>query len=681
MSGLVELRVPGDKSVSHRALLLAALAEGESRLRGLLPGADCRSTAGALRALGVTVPELPVDGVEIRVRGVGLRGLRPPAGPLDCGNSGTTARLLLGILGGARLPAVLDGDASLRSRPMRRVTRPLEAMGSRFREEAEPDRLPIRVLEEGEFRGGRWVLPVASAQVKSALLLAGLLSGRPVEVEEPGHSRDHTERMLRAMGVPLESRQVGGDGKGARWICRIPGGVERLRALELDVPGDPSSAAFLLALGALGGAGAGLRVREVGLNPTRIGFLPVLERMGARLRVEESAPDDGVGEPVGTIEVLRSRLRATTIEGAEVPTLIDELPLLAALAARAEGVTRIRDAAELRVKESDRIAVTARNLRALGVEVTEYPDGLDVHGSPDAPPFRGGIAVHHDHRIAMAFGVLGALPGASVQVNDPDVVEVSFPGYWDLLASVSRGPDTSGGGPPPAERRPLPVVTIDGPAGSGKSTTARAVAERLGFVHLDSGALYRAVTLALLESGRPEEAWSDLTVEELEAFEVALVRTPGGLAVRIAGADPGDALRSARVTGRVSGVAALPAVRGWLLGAQRAAAREGGLVADGRDMGTVVFPDAEVKVFLVADLGERARRRLAEQGGGAGPEAVEAEAGRIARRDRDDSTRETAPLVKAPDAVEIDTTGLSVEDQVGRVVELVAALGYPPRQG
>jgi 3-phosphoshikimate 1-carboxyvinyltransferase len=675
VSGLREIRVPGDKSVSHRALLFAALAEGESRLRGLLPGADCQGTAAALRAMGVAVPDLPADGSEIRVVGVGLRGLRTPDAPIDCGNSGTTARLLLGILGGARLPAVLDGDPSLRSRPMRRVTRPLEAMGSRFHEEGEPDRLPIRVLAEGEFRGGRWVLPVASAQVKSALLLAGLLSGRPVEVEESGRSRDHTERMLRAMGVPLESRQVGGDGVGARWICRVPGGVARLDPLDLDVPGDPSSAAFVLALGAMGGAGGGLRVRGVGLNPTRIGFLPVLERMGVELRVEASG-DDGVGEPVGNIEVRASRLQATTIGGPEVPTLIDELPLLAALAARAHGVTRIRNAAELRVKESDRIAVTARNLRALGVEVEEYPDGLDVHGAPDDSPFRGAIVVQHDHRIAMAFGVLGALPGASVTVNDPDAVEVSFPGFWDLLASVSEA-----GSPAPGSRARPPVVTIDGPAGSGKSTTARAVAARLGFAHLDSGALYRAVTLALLESGRPEETWADLTVGELEAFDVALVRTPEGLAVRIGGVDPGDALRSARVTGRVSGVAALPAVRDWLLGAQRAAGREGGLVADGRDMGTVVFPDAEVKVFLVAELEERARRRLAEQGGGDDAEAVGAEAERIARRDRDDSTRETAPLLKAPDAIEIDTTGLTVEDQVTGVVELVEARGRPRHKG
>jgi 3-phosphoshikimate 1-carboxyvinyltransferase len=673
---LARVRVPGDKSVSHRALLLAALADGESRLRGLLPGADCRSTAAALRALGVDLPDLPVDGREIRVRGVGLRGLRPPSAPLDCGNSGTTARLLLGVLAGARVPAVLTGDASLRSRPMRRVTGPLETMGSRFADEAQGDRLPVRVLDEGEFRGGRWVLPVASAQVKSALLLAGLLAGRPIEVEEPGPSRDHTERMLRAMGVAVEREFPEPGSTGGRRIVRIPGGIERLEPLDLDVPGDPSSAAFLVALAALGGAGTGLRIEGVGINPTRIGFLPVMERMGVRVRVEAApeGPDPEAGEPVADLEVGPSALVATSVEGGEIPTLIDELPLVAAMAVRARGTTRIRDAAELRVKESDRIRVTVRNLVAIGADATELPDGLDVVGT--TKPLAGRVATHHDHRIAMAFGVLGALPGSTIEVADPAVVEVSFPGFWEQLAAVSG---TRVDRPPP-----LPVVTLDGPAGSGKSTTARAVAERLGFLHLDSGALYRGVTLALLDSGRPEATWDEVTPDELEAFGVALEQTPEGFRVRIGDEAPGDRLRSPGVTARVSRVAAIPAVRRWLLSAQRATARGGGVVADGRDMGTVVFPDAEVKVFLVADLGERARRRLAE-GSGAGEAASDAgelgaEAERLARRDREDSSRAVAPLRAAPDAVHLDTTHLTFEEQVDRVVDLVRGRMDPRRR-
>jgi 3-phosphoshikimate 1-carboxyvinyltransferase len=673
---LKRVRVPGDKSVSHRALLFAALADGESRLRGLLPGADCRSTAAALRALGVDLPDLPSDGREIRVQGVGLRGLRPPVAPLDCGNSGTTARLLLGVLAGARVPAVLTGDPSLLSRPMRRVTGPLETMGSRFAEDGQGDRLPIRVLDEGEFRGGRWVLPVASAQVKSALLLAGLLAGRPIEVEEPGPSRDHTERMLRAMGVPIEREFPEPGQAGGRHIVRIPGGIERLEPLDLDVPGDPSSAAFLVALAALGGAGEGIRIEGVGVNPTRVGFLPVMERMGVQVRIEPASerPDPQSGEPVADLEVRPSTLVATSVGGSEIPTLIDELPLIAAMGARARGTTRIRDAAELRVKESDRIRVTVRNLVAIGARATEGPDGLDVEGTTG--PLVGRVATYHDHRIAMAFGVLGALPDSTIEVADPEVVEVSFPGFWERLAELSG---TRVDRPPR-----LPLVTLDGPAGSGKSTTARAVAARLGFLHLDSGALYRGVTLALLDSDRPEDTWDDVSSAELEAFGVALERTAEGFRIRIGDTAPGDRLRSPEVTARVSRVAAIPAVRAWLLSAQRATADAGGVVADGRDMGTVVFPDAEVKVFLVADLGERARRRLAE-GAQVGepasdPEEVGAEAERLARRDREDSSRALAPLRAAPDAVHLDTTHLAFEEQVERVVDLVRGRMDPRRR-
>ncbi len=433
------LQVPGDKSISHRALLLAALAEGESTLIGLLPGADCRSTAGALRAMGVELPGLPEDGSPVQIRGVGLRGLRPPAHPVDCGNSGTTARLLMGLLGGMGVPAVLDGDASLRSRPMRRITHPLTGLGVRFAELGEADRLPIEVMEGpiadgwSRVRDGGELLeyrsPVASAQVKSALLLAGLGSGRPVSVVEPLPSRDHTERMLRRMGVRVESAE----GEEGTWRVTLPDPIpRRLAPLKLEIPGDLSSAAFLLALGVLGGGGDGVRVEKVGVNPTRTGFLKVLDRMGAAVHVEDlrEAFDRG-GEPAGTVVAVPGALRGVEVGGAEVPSLIDELPLIAALGARAEGVTVIRDAEELRVKESDRIRVMCENLRGVGVEVEERPDGMAVTGGTH--PLEGKVDPRHDHRIAMAFGVLGALPGNRIEVTDRRVVDVSFPGFWELL--------------------------------------------------------------------------------------------------------------------------------------------------------------------------------------------------------------------------------------------------------
>ncbi len=424
------ITVPGDKSISHRALLLSVLAEGTSELSGLLPGADCRSTASVMRALGASMPDLPPDGSEIRVPGVGPKGLRSPKGELDCGNSGTTARLLLGLLAGLSIEATLTGDASLRSRPMRRVTDPLSRMGARFEEGPKEDRLPLTV------RGGglspfSYRSPVASAQVKSALLLAGLTGGVAVEVEEPERSRDHTERMLRRIGCRVEE----GTGE-AGWRVRLAEIPRALRPLDFHVPGDFSSAAFFLALALLGGAGSALRITNVGLNPTRTGLLDVLREMGGRIEVErQRETDDPAGEPAADLIAYPSELRGVTIGGEVIPRLIDEVPILAVVGARARGVTEIRDAEELRVKESDRVRVLVENLGTLGADVEERPDGLRVSGHDR--PLQGSIAVHHDHRIAMAFGVLGALPGQNVVVDDPEVADVSFPGFWRLLAECA----------------------------------------------------------------------------------------------------------------------------------------------------------------------------------------------------------------------------------------------------
>lgn len=419
----VVIGVPGDKSISHRALLLSALAQGESRLRGLLAGEDPRSTARVLRALGVAVPELEPYGSEIRIRGVGLRGMKAPPEPLYCGNSGTTARLLLGVLAGQAFRVVLDGDASLRSRPMRRVTEPLSAMGAELEELGEPDRLPL-AIRGGRLRPIDYASPRASAQVKSALLLAGLTGAVDVRVTEPVLSRDHTERLLAAMGVPMETGRAGGT-----WSALRP--VEHLDPLDLSVPGDPSSAIFFLALAALL-PGRPLSVGQVCLNPTRTGALRVLERMGVDIEVHPGRQEGG--EPTGDIIVSGARLRCAEIGGSEIPSLIDEIPILAVLAARAEGESRFTEASELRVKESDRIAVVAENLREIGVDVDELPDGLVVRGS--RARLRGRIRTHGDHRIAMAFGVLACEPGNAIEIDDPSPAAVSYPGFWADLERV-----------------------------------------------------------------------------------------------------------------------------------------------------------------------------------------------------------------------------------------------------
>jgi len=422
------IRPPVDKSISHRALILSALADVESCLRNILQAQDTQATARALRCVGVPIPE-SLSG-EVRVPGPA--SFHDATGPIDCGNSGTTVRLMLGLIAGTGVRAELDGDASLRDRPMDRIVYPLQAMGGRIRYAGQRDRLPVKVTGRatGSLRPLRHRPRVASAQVKSGVLLAGLAGRVNVEVVEPGNSRDHTERMLAAMGAPLTIVRAE---PGPQVILRAgePEWDGVLAPLDLEVPGDPSSAAFLIAAAVL--TGRELRVEGVALNPTRIGFVSTLGRAGLPIEVRQRSKV--AGEPVGDLTVGRARPVAFDIGPDEVPGLLDEVPVLSVLAARADGVSRIRGAAELRVKESDRLAVVARNLQRLGVECREYPDGLDVIGT--AGPLEGRVEVEGDHRIAMAFGVLALDPRARIEVDDPGCVHVSYPGFWEELESLS----------------------------------------------------------------------------------------------------------------------------------------------------------------------------------------------------------------------------------------------------
>lgn len=407
------VRVPGDKSISHRSLILASLADGESVVRGILDAADIRSTAGAMRALGADIPPLSGD---IRVTGAGLRSLRPPRVALDCGNSGTTTRLIAGIVAANPFAARFEGDASLSRRPMKRIAEPLSYMGARFEFE-HGDGLPMTVRGV-DLRSIDWNTGGSSAQVKSAILLAGLVSGVEVRVIERSPSRDHTERMLRAMGADVEN-----DGNQ---VCLRPS--RRLSPMEIDVPGDPSSAAFFVALATLAGEGE-LTLADVCLNPTRTGFLDAMKRMGADIRLSETA--SSAGEEIGTLVVRPAELDDLSITASEVPSLIDELPLLACVAAGAGVDLEITGAEELRVKESDRINAVVENLLLVGAHAEELPDGLRVW--PGRRQFSGTIDPRGDHRIAMAFGVLGAVSGNRITVKNPECVAVSYPGFWNDL--------------------------------------------------------------------------------------------------------------------------------------------------------------------------------------------------------------------------------------------------------
>jgi len=423
------LDVPGDKSLSHRALLLNAMAEGVASVTNLLWGADCLSTIACLKRLGVNIEESQEDGNQgsertpptLTVRGVGAKGFAEPADVLDAGNSGTTMRLLTGILAGQPFLSILTGDASLRSRPMARVIMPLRMMGAQIWGRGGDTLAPL-AIRGSVLTGIEYELPVASAQLKSALLLAGLRARGRTTVIEPGPSRDHTERMLKAMGAEIEIE--------GRRITLSPL-ARPLHCVDFSIPGDMSSAAFWLVAGTIHPQ-AHLSLRNVGVNPTRTGILDALYAMGANISLQHERLVGG--EPVADIVVASSPLRGTEISGDLVPRLLDEVPVLAVAASMADGVTTIRDATELRVKESDRLAGIAAGLTSLGVTVEELHDGLIIHGSRKLRGAR--CATHHDHRLAMAFAIAGLVASGQTIIDDAACVDISYPAFWSDLDQI-----------------------------------------------------------------------------------------------------------------------------------------------------------------------------------------------------------------------------------------------------
>jgi len=414
------LRVPGDKSISHRAIMLGAIADGVTRISGFLEGADSLATLSAFRAMGVPI-EGPNDG-RVRIAGVGLRGLRAPHSDLDLGNSGTSMRLLAGLLAGQRFAATLVGDPSLSKRPMQRVTEPLARMGARI-ETTESGTAPLRITPVAALRPINYALPVASAQVKSCLLLAGLYATGETCVTESALTRDHTERMLATFAHPVRCA-------GPR-VCVASG--KRLAACQLDIPGDISSAAFFL-VGASIAPGSDLTLEHVGVNPTRIGVLNILRAMGADIRLTDLR--DAGGEPAADVRVRAAPLQGIVIPHDQVPLAIDEFPALFIAAACARGETLLTGAEELRVKESDRIRVMAKGLAVLGVEVEPRADGIRIRGGG----YGGGqVDSGGDHRIAMAFAIAALQAGAPLEIRDCANVNTSFPGFAALAAGAGLG--------------------------------------------------------------------------------------------------------------------------------------------------------------------------------------------------------------------------------------------------
>ena len=411
------VRVPGDKGISHRGLLFASLAAGRSTITGLARGDDVAHTRAALAGLGVA---LSGSGSVVTIEGRGADGLREPDAVLDCGNSGSSIRMLSGLLAGRPFLSVLTGDASLRTRPMRRVVEPLRAMGARVDARADGT-LPPLVMRGGELAGREHVLAVASAQVKTALVLAGLQASGTTLVREPAPSRDHTERMLGALGAPVSRVDP--------TTLRIEAGAPR--AFELAVPGDPSSAAFWV-VGATIVPGSDVVIEGVSLNPTRLAFVDVLRRMGATIDMAPSG--EALGEPYGDLHVIAAPLHATMIAGDEMPFVQDEIPVLAIAAANAEGVTEIRDAGELRVKESDRIASVEDLVRALGATVESTADSLSIRGGPLRPAV---LVDRRDHRIAMAGAIAALAIAGTCTVEGWAAASVSYPEFGDDLAMLT----------------------------------------------------------------------------------------------------------------------------------------------------------------------------------------------------------------------------------------------------
>lgn len=417
-----ELVVPGDKSISHRSIMLASLADGVSRIEGFLEGEDARATEAIFRQLGVRI-DVPSEGVRI-VHGVGIDGLHGTSEPLDCGNAGTGMRLLAGLLAGQSFDSVLVGDESLSKRPMRRVTVPLAKMGARI-DTAEGGLPPLRIHGGTALQGIDFASDIASAQVKSAMLLAGLYAQGTTVVHEPHPTRDYTERMLKALGWPIEF---------SPGYAKLEGG-HRLSAADIVVPADFSSAAFFIVAATLV-PGSELRLKRVGINPRRTGLLHVLRAMGADIR-EENAGEQG-GEPVCDLVVRHAPLRGIEVPVEHVADMIDEFPVLFVAAACAQGRTVVRGAAELRVKESDRIATMADGLRTLGVQVDETADGATIHGGAGLAG-GGRIDSHGDHRIAMSFAVAAQISSGDLRIDDVDNVATSFPGFDNLARTSGFG--------------------------------------------------------------------------------------------------------------------------------------------------------------------------------------------------------------------------------------------------
>jgi 3-phosphoshikimate 1-carboxyvinyltransferase len=635
-----ECTVAGDKSISHRALMLGSQVLGTTKIHGLLEGEDVLRTAYALRSLGVKITR---ENNVWSVQGVGVGGLSESADVLDMGNSGTSTRLLMGLLTPYNFTSFFTGDSSLRGRPMARVINPLTQIGAQIHARAG-GKLPLALLGTQNPLPISYTLPVASAQVKSAVLLAGLNTGGITTVIEKEPTRDHTENMVKFFGFTVEKEQLA-DGAVAISVHGQP--AQKLADYEIDVPADPSSAAFLVVV-ALICQGSELLIKNVCVNPTRIGLFITLKEMGAD--IEFTNPREVAGEPVADLLVKYSELKACDTPSSRAPSMIDEYPILAVAAAFADGKSVMRGLSELRVKESDRLSAIIAALSVCGVRTRADGDDLYVEGLGEKIPKGGAtITTNFDHRIAMSFLVFGMASELPVTVDDASAIATSFPNFTELCNGLgakiaSPAPSSSA---QVIDKKGI-VISIDGPAASGKGTLARRLAEHFNLDYLDTGSLYRAVGMKLVYAGKDPSNHAD-ALEAANSIDAEDLANPR--------------LRQERIGKAASIVSAFPEVRAALLDFQRKFASSGrGAVLDGRDIGTVVCPNADFKFFITATMFARAKRRHRELEGEGISVVFDSVLEDLKERDERDEKRAVAPLRPADDAFIIDTSKLDASE-------------------
>ncbi len=632
--------VPGDKSISHRSIIFGAIAEGQTRVGGFLRSEDCLATLKIMQDLGVEIDD---TGDEVLIDGVGLHGLRAPNGELDCGNAGTAMRLLSGLMAAQKFNSVLIGDESLSSRPMGRVIKPLTAMGAQI--DSNGFKAPLKFSPVDGMNAMTYNSPIASAQVKSAVLIAGLYVDGQTSVSEPKKSRDHTETMLQGFGAEVQTNG----------LTVTVTGQPKLKGQNIQVPADISSAAFFMVLG-LCHPNADFVIENVSINPTRDGVIKILQAMDGQLSLDNIR--DQAGEPVADIRVQSSALKGIEIPHDLIPSAIDEFPVLFIAAALAKGETRLTGAEELRHKECDRITVMLDGLKLLGITCEELVDGAVIQGGQLGS---GLVDGHGDHRCAMSFLLAGVLSqDRTISVRGCHNIGTSFPEFFELVQSLGI-----------QVKQPVSVIAVDGPSGVGKGTISALLARELGWHLLDSGAIYRSLALKAMKVGVYADEESKLiTLAENLNLNFS-VDSKQGTQILLDDVVVNSELRSEACGVMASKVAPIPAVRTALMQRQKNFQKAPGLVADGRDMGTVVFKSAPLKVFLTANAEERAKRRhkqLQERGVDVKIRDLLED---IEARDYRDSTRKVAPLVPAKDAHVIDTSELSIDEVFAQIIELV----------